>query len=177
MRVMPSNHVVDHDDHRDYCLCSVTSTDLSGSSSSSSSTLDGQDCHIQQHRIFIFEFAVNDEDTLDGETTTCNCHGSCSQRRHHCCQDLGKDSRFMWRKSYITSSSSTISELTYQDDNHDDSKSQPRKNQNNVRYYVPPRHSKLQQKQQQHPRNLSRFLPRLMQQRIDRLKALRPLPG
>jgi hypothetical protein len=159
-----------HDDHNS--LCSVTSTDMTdlsvnSSQNSGGTAMDGQKFHIPQHRICIFEFPLGDDDTLDAGST-CNSHNSGSERRY-CLPDQGHDCRFMWRKSYITSSTSTLSDLTYQNEIHDDNNSQPRQNQN-VPCSIPPENSKLQQ----HPRRrLPRFIPTMIRRSIDRLATRR----
>lgn len=139
-------------------MCSVTSTDMTDSSVTSvGSSMDDHDAlynKVSPHRICIFEFAVGEE-----ETTT-NCDNG--PRQHLPTNTL--QLLEMWRKSYITESSSTLSDLSYQSEEGEDGDGEY---QEVYRQAV----TKQEQKQQ----CASRFLPKILQRSLKRINALRPL--
>jgi hypothetical protein len=145
-------------------MCSVTSTDMTDSSITDgvSSSLDDHDDHdalynnVSPHRICIFEFAIGEE-----EMTT-NCDNDGSQHQHLPTSTL--QLLDMWRKSYITESCSTLSDLSYQSEEGEDGDGE---------YQEVYRQADTKQEQKQ--QSASRFLPKILQRSLKRINALRPL--
>jgi hypothetical protein len=144
----------DHDDFDG--MCSVTSTDMTDSvvSSSNSSSMDDTDDNVScpQHRIYIFEFAL-------GQEVEENDALSISSQPHNY-------SPYMWRRSYITESSSTISDLSDESNVEDHHDHDPELILKEDPYH----------KRSLRPK-MTRFLPKVMQRSIERINAMRPLAG
>ncbi|KAG7339094.1 hypothetical protein IV203_025824 [Nitzschia inconspicua] len=154
----------DHGDNR-----SVTSTDFTESvSSSASRTFDDDEVStFPQHRIFIFELALgeDDEDENDEERL---------QPRHR------PGLYMMWRKCYITESCSILSDLTHESNDeedyfvtHDDS-SESSRHQQKPEKQIKQHRFHHQQHLRQH---VPRFLPKMIHRSIERINSLRPLAG
>lgn len=142
-------------------MCSVTSTDMTDSFTSVSSSMDDHDVdhdalcnNVSPHRICIFEFAIGEE-----ETTT-NCHNGPHQHLPTNTLQLME----MWRKSYITESSSTLSDLSYQSEEGEDGDGEYQEV-----------YQQAVTKQEQKQQSTSRFLPKILQRSLKRINALRPL--